>query len=271
MAYLTYVVVPDSIKASMQPISVVIITYNEEHNIKRCLQAVDGIADEIVVLDSCSTDRTVEICRSFGAVVIEQPFLGYVEQKNRALEHATYPHVLSLDADEVLSDELRRSIIEVKNNWQFDGYCFNRLTNYCGTWVRHSGWYPDRKLRLFDKRAGQWCGDTIHERFQLTNGGTPHHIAGDLLHYSYNSIDQHIEQIRKFTTIMAEVQYRKGKRPPIAKLIGNPLWCFINQYFLRRGFLDGFHGLVISVLSAAANFIKYAKTRELFRLQGQTR
>jgi glycosyltransferase involved in cell wall biosynthesis len=248
----------------MPPISVVIITFNEEQNIARCLQALDGIADEIVILDSCSTDRTVEICRSFGAVVMEQPFLGYVEQKNRALEFAAYPHVLSLDADEVLSEELKRSIIAVKENWQADGYCFNRLTNYCGSWIRHSGWYPDRKLRLFDKRAGKWCGDTIHERFQLTGGSSPVHIQGDLLHYSYNSIDQHLDQIKKFTTIMAQVQLGKGKRPGIVKLIANPLWCFFNQYFLRRGFLDGFYGLVICFLSATANFVKYAKTRQLF-------
>lgn len=248
----------------MPSISAVIITFNEEQNIERCLQALDGIADEIVVLDSCSTDRTVEICRSFGAVVFEQPFLGYVQQKNRALEYATYPHVLSLDADEVLSDELRRSILAVKSDWRCSGYSFNRLTNYCGAWIRHSGWYPDRKLRLFDKRAGKWCGDTIHERFQLTDGSSPVHIQGDLLHYSYNSIDQHLDQIKKFTTIMAQVQLGKGKRPGIVKLIANPLWCFFNQYFLRCGFLDGFYGLVICFLSATANFVKYAKTRQLF-------
>jgi glycosyltransferase involved in cell wall biosynthesis len=255
----------------MPPLSVVIITFNEENNIERCLRAVEGIADEIIVLDSLSTDRTAEICRSFGATVIEQPFLGYVEQKNRAVECATYPHVLSLDADEVLSDELRQSILAVKNNWYHDGYSFNRLTNYCGTWVHHCGWYPDRKLRLFDKRRGKWCGDTIHERYLLTDGSSPRHIAGDLLHYSYNSIDQHIEQIRKFTTIMAQVQYNNGKYPGMLKLVFNPLWCFFRHYVVRRGMLDGFHGLVICTLSACANFIKYAKTRELFskgRLNG---
>jgi glycosyltransferase involved in cell wall biosynthesis len=255
----------------MVPLSVVIITYNEEQNIERCLKAVHAVADEIVVLDSGSIDRTVAICESFGAKVFEQPFLGYVEQKNRALEFATYPHVLSVDADEVLSEELKQSILKVKSNWSSAGYSFNRLTNYCGSWIRHSGWYPDRKLRLFDRRAGKWCGDKIHERYLLHDGSAPVQIAGDLLHYSYNSIDQHIEQIKKFTTIMSEVQFRKGKRPGVFKLIGNPLWCFINQYFLRRGFLDGFHGLVVCVLSATANFIKYAKTRELFRLQGQNK
>lgn len=248
----------------MPPISVVIITFNEEKNIERCLRSVQGIADEIVILDSLSTDRTREICRKFDVSFIEQPFLGYVEQKNKALEFAAYPHVLSLDADEVLSDELKESILEIKKNWQCDGFCFNRLTNYCGAWIHHSGWYPDRKLRLFDARKGRWTGDTIHERYQLNDGSAPTHIPGNLLHYSYHTIDQHIDQIRKFTTIMAMVQFQKGKKPGLGKLLLNPLWCFIRQYILRLGFLDGYHGLVVCILSACANFIKYAKTRELF-------
>lgn len=248
----------------MPPISVAIITFNEEKNIERCLRAVLDVADEIVVLDSLSTDRTKEICQQFNVTFVEQPFLGYVEQKNKALEFATYPRILSLDADEVLSDELKKSILEVKNNWQNDGYSFNRLTNYCGTWVHHCGWYPDRKLRLFDKRKGKWAGDTIHERYLLDDGSTPQHITGDLLHYSYYTIDQHIDQIKKFTTIMAQVQFQKGKYPGMLKLVLNPLWCFIRQYIVRLGFLDGFHGLVICVLSACANFVKYAKTRDLF-------
>ncbi len=248
----------------MVPISVVIITFNEEKNIERCLRAIADVADEIIILDSLSTDRTREICSKFKVTFIEQPFLGYVEQKNKALEYATYPHVLSLDADEVLSDELKKSILEVKNNWQHDGYSFNRLTNYCGTWVRHCGWYPDRKLRLFDKRKGAWTGNTIHERYLLNDSREPKHIAGDLLHYSYYTIDQHLDQIKKFTTMMAQVQFDKGRRPGFMKLVLNPLWCFIRQYIIRLGFLDGYHGLVICILSAVANFIKYAKTRDMF-------
>lgn len=248
----------------MIPISVVIITFNEEKNIGRCLRSVSGVADEIIVLDSLSTDRTREICQQFKVAFIEQPFLGHVEQKNKALEYATYPHVLSLDADEALSDELKQSIIEIKNNWQHDGYSFNRLTNYCGTWVRHCGWYPDRKLRLFDKRKGKWEGTNPHDRYILATDTQQHHIAGDLLHYSYYSIDQHIDQIKKFTSIMAQEQFKRGKAPALRKIVLNPLWCFIRQYIVRLGFLDGYHGLVICTLSACANFIKYAKTRELF-------
>lgn len=252
----------------MTPISVVIITFNEEKNIERCLRSVQDVADEIVVLDSLSTDRTREICQQFKVTVIEQPFLGYVEQKNRALGFASYPHILSLDADEALSDELAKSIREIKKNWRHDGYCFNRLTNYCGTWVRHCGWYPDRKLRLFDKRKGKWVGNNPHDRYRLDEGSTFPHIRGDLLHYSYYSITQHLDQIQKFTTIMAQAQFQRGKKPGGWKLILNPLWCFISQYFIRLGFLDGYHGLIICCLSACANFIKYAKIRELFSDQG---
>jgi glycosyltransferase involved in cell wall biosynthesis len=248
----------------MPSISVVIITFNEEKNIERCLRSVQGVADEIVVLDSLSTDRTQEICRQFNVTFVEQPFLGYVEQKNRALELATYPHVLSLDADEALSEELIKSILEIKSNWQHDGYSFNRLTNYCGTWVKHCGWYPDRKLRLFDRRKGRWIGSNPHDRYALDEGVTPRHIQGDLLHYSYYSVSQHLDQIQKFTTIMALSQLQCGKKPGLWKLILNPLWCFIRQYVVLLGFLDGYHGLVICVLSACANFVKYSKTRELF-------
>ncbi|HIJ81040.1 MAG TPA: glycosyltransferase family 2 protein [Desulfuromonadales bacterium] len=248
----------------MVPVSVVIITFNEERNIERCLRSVSGLADEIIVLDSLSTDQTEEICRQLGATFISQPFLGYVEQKNKAVEYASHHQILSLDADEVLSEELKASIMTVRTNWNCDGYSFNRLTNYCGSWIRHCGWYPDRKLRLFDRRKGRWVGDTIHERFELHDGSSPQHLSGDLLHYSYDSIDQHLDQIKKFTTIMAQVHFNKGNRAGLATLVMNPIWCFIRQYFIRLGILDGYHGLVICVLSACANFVKYAKIRDLF-------
>lgn len=253
----------------MTPLSVVIITFNEEKNIERCICSVRDIADEIIVLDSLSSDRTKDICLKYNVIFHEQPFLGYVEQKKRALELASYPHVLSLDADEALSDELKASVLEIKNNWQHDGYCFSRLTNYCGSWIYHCGWFPDRKLRLFDKRKGAWTGDSIHERFKLYDGSAPVYIPGNLHHYSYYSIDQHVDQIMKFTAIMAQVQYRKNKYPGFLKLVASPTWCFIRQYFVRLGFLDGFHGLVVCSLSACSSFIKYSKTRELFSNQGR--
>ena len=151
----------------MTPISVVIITLNEEKNIGRCIVSVLDIADEIVVLDSLSTDKTKEICLNYPVKFFEQPFLGYIEQKNKALEFSTYPHVLSLDADEEISAELKKSIQKVKENGVGDGYYFNRLTNYCGKWIKHTDWYPDQKLRLFDKRKGQWSGTNPHDIYTL--------------------------------------------------------------------------------------------------------
>ena len=147
------------------PISAVIITYNEELNLERCLLSLQGIADEIIVVDSFSTDKTVEIAKNFGAHVFQQVFLGYVEQKNFALSKTNYLHVLSLDADEEISEKLRESILEVKENWTHDGYYFNRLTNYGGKWIKHTSWYPSKKLRLWDKRKGEWGGMNPHDKF----------------------------------------------------------------------------------------------------------
>ena len=135
----------------MIKLSCAIITLNEERNVARCIESLAGIADEIVVIDSGSTDATEAICRSYGVKFIQHDFEGYVEQKNFAVSQCAFEYILSLDADELLSEELKESISEIKNNWDKDGYSFNRLTNYCGKWIRHCGWYPDRKLRLFKK------------------------------------------------------------------------------------------------------------------------
>ena len=153
----------------MIKLSSVIITLNEERNIGRCLDSLRGIADEIVVVDSGSTDRTEEICRTFGVRFFQHPFDGFTEQKNFAIDQCSFEHILSLDADESLSEELKKSVTAVKSNWNKDGYSFNRFTNYCGKWIKHCGWYPDRKLRLFRKEKGRWQGNKLHERFILND------------------------------------------------------------------------------------------------------
>lgn len=247
----------------MTPISVVIITLNEETNIERCIQSVMGVADEIVILDSLSTDKTKEICLKHPVRFIEQPFLGYIAQKNKALEFASYPHVLSLDADEALSGELKASILKIKENWQFDGYYFNRLTNYCGKWIHHTDWYPDKKLRLFDKRKGQWSGVNPHDKYTLGPGCRESFLKGDLLHYSFPTINHHMDVTKKFTTILAQESFDKGKRASFTSLVISPFWKFIKSYFFRLGFLDGYYGFVVCVISAYATFIKYVKIKEL--------
>jgi glycosyltransferase involved in cell wall biosynthesis len=249
----------------MTPLSVVIITLNEEKNIERCISSVLDFADEIVIVDSISTDRTREICLKYPVKFIEQPFLGYIEQKNKALEFASYPHVLSLDADEAVSDELKASIKKVKENWQADGYYFNRLTNYCGKWIRHTDWYPDKKLRLFDKRKGQWGGTNPHDKYMLQPGSREIYLKGDLLHFSFPSVDYHLEVVKKFTTIVALEHVKKGKKARTLNVVVSPLWKFIRSYFIKRGFLDGYYGFVVCTISAYSTFIKYIKIKEIYK------
>jgi glycosyltransferase involved in cell wall biosynthesis len=247
----------------MIKISTVIITFNEERNIVRCLQSLDGIADEIVVVDSFSTDQTVGLCKPYNARVLQHPFEGYMQQKKWASQQAANDFILSLDADEVLSPKLRKSILEVKNNWQADGYMFNRLTNYIGKWIRHCGWYPDTKLRLWDRRKGDWSGINLHESVKMSEDSKIQKLSGDLLHYSYYSTEQHLNQINKFTDIAAKEGVLKGKNTSMFIIIVKSIWKFKRDYIFKLGFLDGSAGFIVCYLSAHTTFIKYLKMREL--------
>lgn len=247
----------------MTPLSVVIITFNEEKNIARCIRSVQSLADDIVVVDSHSADKTCEIAASLGARVIEHPFEGHIEQKNFAISQAKYPHILSLDADEALSGELAAEIANVKQEWKADAYWMNRLTSYCGQWIRHGGWYPDRKLRLWDSRKGKWGGINPHDKFEPAAGSQAAFLKGDILHYSYYSLREHLLQVSNFTEIGAASLYKAGKRSSLWKILVNPLAKFIHGYFLKAGFLDGFYGLVISIISSHATFLKYVRLRQI--------
>ncbi len=249
----------------MEKLSVVIITYNEERNIRRCLESVDSVADEIVVVDSISTDGTKQICSEFDVVFIEQEFLGYIEQKNDALKFASHDFVLSLDADEALSHELISSILKVKNGFSASGYSMNRLTNYCGTWVHHCGWYPDRKLRLFNRELGNWGGINPHDEFFLNDKKPVIHIKGDILHYSYYTVEEHYKQARRFSDIAAQSYFDKGKKGSIFSLMFSPIIRFIRDYFFYLGFLDGSVGLRICYMSAFTTQMKYSKLINLHK------
>ncbi len=244
-------------------LSAVIISLNEERNIGRCLESLSGVADEIVVVDSGSTDRTQEICKSYGVRFITNPFEGYIQQKNFALENCTNEHILSVDADESLSEDLKKSIVLLKSDWVKDGYQFNRLTNYCGKWIRHCGWYPDSKLRLFKKDAGKWGGSNPHDKFILNDGNISGFVKGDLLHYSYYTISDHIRQVNRFSEIEALTAYKEGRRCSLLHLIVKPKLKFIRDFIFRLGFLDGYYGLIICRISSYALFIRYAKLYEL--------
>jgi glycosyltransferase involved in cell wall biosynthesis len=245
-------------------LSVAIITYNEESNIKACLEAVRQIADEIVVIDSFSTDKTEEICSQYDTRFLQHHFTGHIEQKNYAMEQARFDHILSVDADEVVSEKLKEAILATKTDWGFEGYTLNRLTNYCGKWIRHCGWYPDTKLRLWDRSKGSWGGVNPHDRIEMVQGSRIGHLKGDLLHYSYRSISQHISQINSFSSIAAHEADQKGYQLNVFRdIICNPPFTFLKKFLLQLGILDGYYGFVISKSSALSRFLKYIKLYEI--------
>jgi glycosyltransferase involved in cell wall biosynthesis len=249
----------------MPHISAVIITFNEEQYIENCLMSLNKVAEEIVVVDSFSTDGTEVICKKYNVKFIKHEFEGYVEQKNFAITQATYPHVLSLDADEALSDELVKSILALKNKFDFDGYIFNRLNNYCGHWMKHSRLYPDKQLRLFDSKKGRWIGPNPHDRFILDKGSKSCRIKGDILHWNFRTYEEHIEKMNKFSTIAALEAFKAGKKSGPFTAILHSSWCFFRSYFLNIGFLDGYEGYMSCSLSAYTSFLKYAKLRQLIK------
>ena len=247
-------------------LSVVIITLNEERNIGRCLDSLSGLADEVVVVDSLSTDATRSICERHGARFIEQPFLGYIEQKNFALGCARHGHVLSLDADEALSPELAASIRREKElGFPSVGYTMNRLSRFNDRWIRHGSWYPDRKLRLIRSGQAVWGGMNPHDRLSITTGEGTRQLKGDLLHYPYYSLEEFVAQWNRFSTIAARAMHERGAKAHWWNLVWNPFVAFIKGYFIKGGFLDGMTGYVLARQSASNTFLKYAKLIQLGR------
>lgn len=252
----------------MIKLSAVIITYNEEEHLEKCLRSLLGIADEILVVDSFSTDRTKTICEQFNVRFIQHEFEGYIEQKNHALALATHNYILSLDGDEALSDKLKSSILKVKTNWVYDGYYFNRSNNYCGQWIRHSDWYPDRKLRLFKKNSGEWKGINPHDRYTLKKGLESGFLKGDLLHWIYRDYEEHNQKIETFSSIAAKAYFELGIKSSVWKIVYRPAWAFFKAYFLRLGFLDGLNGFIICVQTYNVTFLKYIKLYRLWEQGG---
>lgn len=242
-------------------LSAVIITYNEEANIGRCIDSLQAVVDEIVVVDCFSVDYTKEICLSKGVSFYQNEFLGFANQKNYAASLAQHEYVLSLDADEYLSPELTAAILGIKGNFQFDGYTMNRLSSYAGEWIRTCGWYPDTKLRLWRKGMGVWQGQGIHERVEMDGKHSVSHLDGDLLHHAYDNITQFLEKIQRYSDIYAK-EHRYKIRSSGFKIFYKTSFAFIKSFFLKRGILDGYKGLLISVCNANFVFYKYSKLRE---------
>jgi glycosyltransferase involved in cell wall biosynthesis len=247
----------------MPQLSVVIITFNEEKNIGRCLDSVKEIADDIVVVDSFSTDKTQNICEKQKVNFIQHQWEGYSASKNFANSQAKYDWILSLDADEALTEELKKSILKAKKNTELETYKFNRLTNYCGKWIKHCGWYPDTKIRIFDRRIIQWEG-SIHEQLTASDE-TAILLKGDCLHYSYPSVEAHIQQTERFTTLSANDLFAKGKKANFIKLYLSPVLKFVKSYVFQLGILDGYYGFLICKISAYSTYLKYSKLNQLHK------
>lgn len=245
---------------SMIHLSVVIITLNEEKRIHRCIDSVKAAADEILIVDSFSTDRTKQIAESMGAKVITHKFEGHIQQKNYSIAQATFDNILSLDADEALDNVALEKVQEIKKQWHHDAYSFNRMTNYCGQWIRHCGWYPDKKIRLFDRRKAQWGGQNPHDSIALAHNASCKHVKGNILHYSFPTIASHAETANRFSDIASKVALKRGKKARfLYHVLLNPTFTFIKKYFFQLGILDGYYGFAICALSAHANFLKYLK------------
>jgi glycosyltransferase involved in cell wall biosynthesis len=245
-------------------ISAVVITFNEEDNIEAALESVAGIAAEIIVVDSHSTDRTVKLARKFTDRVYERKWANFADQKNFGDAHASHPWILSLDADERLSPELREEILALLNEEpDCSGFSTPRQVFYLGRWIRHSGWYPDRRVRLFRKDRAHWEGEYVHEK--LVIAGETGALSGSIHHYTYRNISEHLARIDRFSSLGAQKLYAARKKCRWYHLLVLPSARFVKSYLLKLGFLDGFAGLVISVLNGYAIFVRYAKLREIWK------
>jgi len=249
----------------MPKITGVIITLNEEKFIERCLRSLAGVVDEIIVVDSFSNDSTEKICKTFNVKFHQHQFTGFMDQKNYAVSLALNKYILSLDADEVLSDELQKSILREKNDLKSDGYYFNRLNNFSGQWIRHSAWYPDRQLRLFNREKGKWGPINVHETFNLNPGCTAVRLKGDILHWAHGSAAELAGKINSYSGIAAKEYFKAGKRVTLFSPVLHLIWRFIVTYFFHLGFLDGKNGLIVCYLGAWSSYLKYSKLRRLIR------
>jgi len=244
-------------------ISAVIITYNEEKKIARCIDSLKGVADEIIVVDSFSTDGTQAICREKNVRFMQRAFENFADQKNFGNQQAKYDYILSLDADELLSDELKQSILETKKDLKFDGYTMNRLSNFCGNWIYHGAWYPDRKLRLWNRIKGEWHGNFVHEKLVMKRDSSISHLRGDLLHYTADSASQFRSQQLDYAKRAAKELFLKRKKISSLMIYARASFRFIQHYFFKAGFLDGKSGFQIALIASQYSFTKYSLLKKM--------
>lgn len=255
--------------ASMIQLSVVVITYNEEDNIERCLKSIVSIADEILIVDSFSTDRTVAIAESMGARVVQNSFKGFIKQRSFAVKQAKYDHILALDADEIVSAELLVSLKTAKQDWTHDCYYNNRLNRFGKRWIRHGAWYPDRKMRFFDRRKVNFAGLEPHDEIVPKEGATKGFLKGDLQHIMHENIFERIQKINEFSTVAARSLHKQGKKGSYFRLFYKPFARFFGDYLFKWGILDGFYGFFLAMASAHYAFYREAKLMELQRFKAK--
>lgn len=247
----------------MPKISLVIITKNEEKYIHECILSARDVVDEVIILDEFSTDKTKDIVTELGAQYYTEAFRGFGEQKRRAVELASHDWILSLDADEQLSEELKKSIIHWKNNPRSEqAFSFNRLNYYCGKPIKYCGWYPDRKIRFWNKKHGNWNKNKVHESVEMNKDTKEGILKGNLIHFTINSVEDHINRTNRYTSLQADKHLKKSDFILYFKLFFNPIFNFFKIYFLKLGILDGYHGFLIAKISAMGHFWVYAKALE---------
>jgi (heptosyl)LPS beta-1,4-glucosyltransferase len=244
-------------------ISATIITLNEERNIDRCIRSLKDVADEIIVLDSFSTDNTEKICLEHGVVFEKRAWEGYAASKNYLNSLAKCDYILSIDADEALDADLKEAIINLKKLNDPEIYSMNRLTNYCGKWIKHSGWYPDVKLRLFPKSGCSWEGEFVHEELVYPFNLSVEQLPGHLEHFSYYSFKGHRQRADNYSTLTAMKMHKAGKKASIFKPYLSGFVRFISMYIINGGIRDGKMGFKIAQISAQSNVFKYKELRRL--------
>lgn len=245
-------------------LSVALIVYNEEERLPKTLESIKDIASEIIVIDSSSTDNTCAIAKSYGAKIYNEEWRGFVEQKNSLTKKCTKEYILYLDADEVISDELKQSIIYAVQNGKSDGYYIRRKTHYLGSLLNYS-WQKDERLRLVKASANPlWVGEIVHEELKIN--GITSHLAGYIIHYSYRDIDDHFKRTIRYARLSAESYYKKGKKFKLSRLIFSPAIAFIKIYIVKGGFLDGIPGFIAGVSAFVYGFLKYAFLWDITRV-----
>lgn len=247
-------------------LSAVIITLNEERNIGRCIRSLQSLSDEIIVLDAFSTDNTIQICQELGVRVEQRSWKGYADSKNYLNALASHEYIFSIDADEAVDEPLRKAIMREKENGFQGVYSVSRMTNYLGKWIRHSGWYPDVKTRIFPKEGSKWEGAHVHETLSFSEELKTTLLAGHLEHYSYYSFEDHRMRADKYSLLTAKKHFEAGKKASFIKPYLSAVGRFVGMYFFKKGFLDGAMGFQIAKISALSNVLKY---KELRRLNGE--